>query len=148
MKKNQCRDVIQAVLDQQIDVERAARILNKSIRQIYRLLSKARKQGASNIVHGNTGRSPSNKICEEVWCRVIALARTKYHNANDYQLHKLLEEEHDLKVSRESLRKKLRAAGIAPREKNAAHHQENLGHGSKFKPVGNRENNDPTSLEN
>lgn len=124
MKKKQWRDVIQDVLDRRIDVKRAARILNRSIRQVYRLVSKARKQGVTNIVHGNTGRSPSNKIREEVWNQVLILARTRYRSANDHQLQKILEEEHSLKLSRESLRKRLRAAGITPRAKTSGQRRE------------------------
>lgn len=122
--KKQWQDVIQAVLDQRMNVERAARILNRSIRQVYRLVSKARKQGLSNIVHGNIGRSPSNKIGEEVWSQVLFLARTRYRNANDHELQRILEEEHNLKLSRESLRKKLRASGINPRVKTSHRQQE------------------------
>lgn len=125
--KKQWQDVIQAVLDRNMDVKRAARILNRSIRQVYRLVSKARKEGLSSIVHGNIGRSPSNKIDEEVWSQVLFLAQTLYRNANDHQLQKILEEEHNLKLSRESLRKKLRASGINPRAKPSNQQQEYKG---------------------
>ena len=127
-----------------MDVEKAAALLNKSVRQVYRLLSKVRNQGVSSIVHGNTGRPPSNKIDDETWSRVLHLARTQYRNENDYQLRKLLEEEHNLKVSRESLRKKLRAAGITPRAKNSARD----GSQTDLKAGGVREENDASLVEN
>jgi transposase len=119
MKQQQWGDVIQAVIERRMGVERAAHILNRSIRQVYRLVSKARKLGVSNIAHGNTGKTPSNKIGEEVWNKVLLLARTRYRNSNDYQLQRILKEEHNLTISRESLRKKLRASGISPKGKSS-----------------------------
>jgi transposase len=100
-----------ALLEGTISVEDAAARLGRSVRQVYRIRARAREQGVS-LRHGNEGRTPPNKIAPEVWEEVIALARTVYAGIPHYELQGILLREHNISVGRESLRKKLRAAGI------------------------------------
>ena len=114
--------VIKAVKEGRLTVQRAAESLGKSPRQVYRLLAAARRSGSSGSIslpHGNKGREPINKIPTEIWDEVIQLARNQYPVVSDLQLHSLLREHHNLTVGRESLRKRLRAAGIPPKRERA-----------------------------
>jgi hypothetical protein len=66
-------------------------------------------------VHGNRGRAPWNKSDEALWKSVLRLVRHRYTDVNDQHLCELLEREHAIHVHPEALRRRLRAAGIAPK---------------------------------
>jgi len=67
------------------------------------------------LLHGNRGRAPVQRSDGRLWQRVLKLAAEKYQGVNDRHLQELLAREHGLVVCRESLRKRLRGAGIAPK---------------------------------
>lgn len=103
--------IVLALLEGRISVKDAAAKLGKSVRQVYRIKARARERGVQ-LRHGNEGRTPPNKIASEIWDEVIELARTVYSGIPYYELQEILRSEHNISVGRESLRKKLRAAGI------------------------------------
>lgn len=105
-------DVIIALVDGRMDIGEASRKLKKSVRQLYRLKARAKSSGIANLAHGNKGRVPANKISPATWEKVIALVRSKYNGLSYYALQEILAREHGISIGRESLRKKLRAAGI------------------------------------
>ena len=116
--KKKCRtEIIQALLDKKLDVKSASKKLAISERQVYRLLAQARKQGTPSLLHGNTGKTPHNKIEPEVWEKIVALTRGFYSELNDRELQRALKRDYGINVGRESLRKQLRAAGIPPKIK-------------------------------
>jgi transposase len=120
-KNEQRLRVVKALLDGELDVERAAEILDLTIRQVYRLKAVAKKDGIEHVLHRGRGRIAPNKISLELWDNILFLARGQYRNLNDYELHEVLARKHKILISRESLRKKLRASGILPkRERNKA----------------------------
>ena len=51
-------------MDNQIEVSKAAMILELSDRSIYRLLSKLRIEGVKAVVQGNRGNNHAGKISE------------------------------------------------------------------------------------
>lgn len=73
------------------------------------------KDGLSGLLHGNRGREPANKADGRLWRRVLKLAAEKYRGINERHLQELLAREHSIGVCRESLRKRLRAAGLEPK---------------------------------
>jgi len=115
MKDQQRIEVVQALMDARLTVAQAAQVLGRSERQVWRLLARARDEGLSGLVHAGRGREPVNKSDGHLWQRVLKLAREKYQGINDRHLQELLAREHGLMVCRESLRKRLRTAGIAPK---------------------------------
>jgi len=115
MRDQQRVEVIQALMDSRLSVTQAAQVLGRSERQVWRLLTRARGEGLTGLVHGNRGREPANKSDERLWQRVLKLARGRYAGVNDRHLQELLAREHRLAVRRESLRKRLRGAGLAPK---------------------------------
>lgn len=100
-----------------LDVESAAKTLDLTVRQVYRLKAVAKRQGISGVLHKGRGRTPPNKIPLELWDMILGLARGEYRDLNDYELREVLARNHKILISRESLRKKLRAAGIPPKRK-------------------------------
>ena len=128
-------DVLTALAKGEISVEEAAARLGRSVRQVYRIRARARKLGASQLRHGNVGRPPANKISAEIWEQVVSLVRSKYAGIPYYELQEILLRHHNISVGRESLRKRLRAAGI-PSKREKVHgrsegERERRGEGAK-----------------
>ena len=115
MKDQQRIEVVQALMDNRLTVAQAAQVLGRSERQVWRLLARARADGLAGLLHAGRGREPVNKSDQRLWQRVLKLAGEKYQGVNDRHLRELLAREHCIEVSRESLRKRLRGAGIAPK---------------------------------
>jgi transposase len=115
MKDRQRIEVVQALMDARLTVAQAAQVLGRSERQVWRLLARARDEGLSGLLHGNRGRAPAHRSDDRLWQLVLKLAAEKYQGVNDRHLQELLAREHGLTVCRESLRKRLRAAGLGPK---------------------------------
>ena len=54
-------EVIQRVMDEQISILKAFKILGLTNRSIYRLLSKVRNEGVKAVIHGNRGNNMQAK---------------------------------------------------------------------------------------
>lgn len=115
MKDQQRIEVVQALMDARLSVGQAAQVLARSERQVWRLLARAREDGVAGLIHGNRGREPAHRSDDRLWQRVLKLAAEKYQGVNDRHLQELLAREHGINVCRESLRKRLRAAGLKPK---------------------------------
>lgn len=113
-------EAVQAVMDGRLTLAEAATALKLSERQLYRSLAAAREQGLAGLVHGNRGRAPWNKSDEALWKSVLRLVQKRYTDVNDRHLCELLEREHSIQVHPEALRRRLRAAGIAPKRSRRA----------------------------
>jgi len=96
----------------------AAAMLRLSVRQVFRLKARVRAQGARGVIHGNTGRRPVNAKPVSLHQRVLELHKTQFSKYNDYHFAEALEEEHQLKVNPETLRRWLRAAGIPAKRRH------------------------------
>ena len=105
-------EVIQRVMAQQIEVDEAGRVLNRSVRQVYRMLKRLREEGLEGLRHGNRGRTSSRKIKKAIRKRIITLARGRLSDINDTHLSEILLREEKIRISRQALRKILRGAGI------------------------------------
>ena len=92
----------------------AGNLLELGRRQIDRLLKVYEKDGLKAVVHGNSGRIPSNKTPEAMSDGVIALAKEggKYHGLNVCHLHDLLKENEEIFVSRPVIYRVLRKSGV------------------------------------
>lgn len=120
MKEKQRLEVMQALMDERLTIEQAAQLLSISQRQVWRLLARLRAEGVTGIRHKHCERTPWNKSQEQLWQRVIQLAKTRYVDVNDRHLQELLEREHSIRIGRESLRKRLRQEAIPPKRKRRA----------------------------
>jgi transposase len=104
--------ILNRILAGQLSVAEAAALLNRSHRQVQRILAAYRKEGAAAVVHGNRDRKPKQSIRDEVRKQVIALAQTTYQGCNQQHLRDLLEEREGIKLSRASVHRILQAAGL------------------------------------
>lgn len=109
-------DVLRRVLDGTISLSDAAVYMGVSYRQAKRLKKKA-EEGLSGLAHGNRGRSPSNKVDEEVRQQVLGLSQGQYSSFNDTHFTEVLTKQ-GMVISRESVRSIRREAGIAPKRRH------------------------------
>ena len=124
MKDEQRLDVIQRVYRSEITVVEAARVMGVSERQCYRVKARVGKAGAKGVVHGNRGRACKGKIEDKVIKRIVELARGKYQGFNDHHLSEKLQEQEKIKLSREKVRRILRAEGISsPNKRRGLKHR-------------------------
>jgi transposase len=110
-------EVIQRVMDEQIDIVKACKILGLTDRSIYRLLSKVRVEGVKAVIHGNRGNNHAGKINKELREKIVILATDKYKGFNDRHFQEKLLENENIQVNRESLRQILREKGISAKQK-------------------------------
>ena len=102
----------------------AARLLGLSIRHIRRLLAAVRKKGLAALAHGNRDRRSPRRSADALQARVLTLARTRYRGCNDCHLTQLLAEREGIRLSRPTVHRLLRAAGIgSPRTRRPPRHR-------------------------
>jgi transposase len=105
-------DVIRRVSKGLMTTVAAAVVLGLNERQVRRVRSAFEERGQAALVHGNRGRPPSNRLDEKLRERVVRLARGKYSGFNDEHLTEKLVEVEGLAVSRSTVRRLLRGAGM------------------------------------
>lgn len=117
-------EVIGRVEKGELSAQAASMALRLSERQLRRLRRAVEERGRCAVIHGNTGKKPANRISKEVQQAVIELARKKYTGFNDQHLTEKLHEEEKLSISRRSVQRLLRAAGIgAARKRRPPQHR-------------------------
>ena len=108
----------------ELSTGQAAQVLGLSERQVRRVRRAVEKRGAQGVIHGNTGRSPSHRVARRVRERIVKLRSTKYDKFNDQHFTEKLCEVEGIQISRSSVRRMLRAAGIgSPRQRRARKHR-------------------------
>src|SRR6201988_3993124 len=124
MQEEKRLDVIQRVYRGDLTGGRAALVLGVSERQCYRIKARVSQDGAKGVVHGNRGRPCKHKTEEETVKQIVELSRGKYQGFNDHHLTEKLQEQEEIKLSREKVRRILRAHGIAsPKKRRGIKHR-------------------------
>ena len=120
--------VISQCVQGNLTCARAAELLDLSARHVKRLKSRYRQSSAAALAHVSRGRPSPRRTSPATRQRILALARARYRGFNDHHLHDKLVEEEGLSLSRETVRRILRAAGIgSPRKRRPpAHRQRRL----------------------
>lgn len=116
--------VLTGLVAGQWTAKEAAELLGMSTRHVRRLKSAFQEEGIRALVHGNRGRRPHHTLTDEIRGRVAELAQTSYVRVNDHHLCELLSEREGIELSRSSVRRILRGAGIAsPRRRRPPKHR-------------------------
>ena len=76
-------DVLKRLEQGALTIGEAGQVLGLSRRQVQRIRWAVVDNGVKGVVHGNTGRSPSHRISDEVREKVVGLWRGKYVKFND-----------------------------------------------------------------
>jgi transposase len=109
--------VIENAADGRLSVREAARLLQLSERQVQRLKQRYRPDSIAWVQHGNRGRSMPWALPLPQQQLILSLARGKYQGFNDSHLTEKLRAEENLSVSRETVRRLLRAAKLSSPQK-------------------------------
>ena len=115
---------LRLVTDHRITGSEAAQSLGLSLRQVRRLLARLQHEGRCALVHGNRGRPSGHRLAEATRQQIVALARRKYAGLNTTHLTEQLRAAEKLAVSRVTVHRLLRAAGVArPRHRRPPRHR-------------------------
>jgi len=106
-------DVLERNQQGQLTNHEAAQVLGISRRHLGRLRRAFGRKGREVAIHGNTGRRPANRVSDSIRARVLKLWR-KYVRFNDTHFTEKLVEVEGVKISRRSVARILRAAGVSP----------------------------------
>ena len=109
--------VIENAAGGRLSVREASRLLQLSERQVQRLKRRYRPDSVGWVQHGNRGRSVPWAVSLPQKQLILTLARDKYPGFNDSHLAEKLRAEENLVVSRETVRRILRAAKLASPQK-------------------------------
>jgi transposase len=113
--------VVENAVEGRISVAEAAELLQLSERHVKRLKRAYDAADPGWVHHGNQKRVPANSISDEVRKQVVELASGKYAGFNDSHLQEKLVKAEGIVVSRPSVRRILREAGIrSPQKRRAA----------------------------
>ena len=97
-------DIIAKVVEGRITIANAAKLLSKSRRSIERYVKRYQQVGIQFVVHGNSGKSPPNKVPTSIKKAVQSLIKDKYFDLNLLHLAEQLEVNEQITVKRETLR--------------------------------------------
>ena len=123
-------DILDRIGRGELTLAEGARLVGLSRRQLQRLRQKVRADGPKALAHGNTGRAPAHKTAEPTRDRVVELARGKYAGFNDEHFTEKLYSDEGIDLARQTVRRILRAAGLAsPRKRRAATHRRRAARG-------------------
>ncbi len=109
--------VIENAVGGRLSVREASRLLQLSERQVQRLKRRYRPDSVGWVQHGNRGGSMPWAVSLPQKQLILRLARGKYQGFNDSHLAEKLRAEENLAVSRETVRRILRAAKLASPQK-------------------------------
>ena len=109
--------VIENAAGGRLSVREASRLLQLSERQVQRLKRRYRPDSLAWVRHGNCGRPMPWALSVPQKQLILNLARGKYQGFNDSHLAEKLRTEENLAVSRETVRRLLRAAKLASPQK-------------------------------
>lgn len=96
-----------------VTTDEAVALLGVSERTAWRLRAAMVRSGAAGLVHGTRGRASPRRLPGQVRERILELARTTYRGYNDSHLCEALAEDEGIIIGRSTLRRLLRAEGIA-----------------------------------
>jgi transposase len=109
--------VIENAAGGRLSVSEASRLLQLSERQVQRLKRRYGPESTDWVHHGNVGRPMPWAVSLPQKQLIVSLARGKYLGFNDSHLAEKLRDEEDICLSRETVRRILRAAKLASPQK-------------------------------
>jgi len=118
-KKEMARlKVAERLIEKEMKIEEAARILNISTRQVIRIKKRVKKIGPEAVIHGNRKRKPKNATEDKVKDLVVELKKDKYEGTNFSHFAELIFEDEKICLSQPTVHRILTEAGIkSPRKK-------------------------------
>jgi transposase len=111
-KELQRLKVIENAVEGRLTVREAGELLGLSERQVKRLKAKYEPESADWVRHGNLGSRKPWGLSKAVGEQIVELAKRRYAGFNDSHMTEKLVTVEKIEVSRETVRRLLRAAGV------------------------------------
>lgn len=105
-------DIIQNLINRAIKADDAAKQTNLSIRQVQRIKKEVIIRGVEGVIHKNRGRESNNKINYQEIKKIKDLLKNKYSFCGPSFAQEKLEEIHQIKVGKETIRQIMITIGI------------------------------------
>ena len=105
-------EVMQRLQEKRMTQKEAAHILGLSIRHVRRLYRAYRERGAQGLVSRRRGKRSNNRLDPQVVQQTIDLIYDRYRDFGPTLAHEKLTEVHNLRLSRESVRRIMIEEGI------------------------------------
>ena len=105
-------EVMQQLKGKSLNQREAAKMMGVSIRQVKRMFKAYRSQGAAGLVSQRRGRVSNNRLDEATRIMALDLLGSKYRGFGPTLACEKLVEVEGLKISKESVRKMMLAAGL------------------------------------
>jgi transposase len=112
--------LLQLVIQGALSLVKAAAAMKISYRHAKRLAARFRQNGAAGLIHGNRGRPAANRLPTALREKILALSAQPYRRFNDSHFAEQLATIEQITVSRETVRKLRRAAGMTPKRPRRA----------------------------
>jgi transposase len=112
-------DVLQKVITGSLHLAAVKEALGVSYRQAKRLKARVLAEGLRGLLHGNRGRRPARTRPESLRERVVQLSKERYFDFNDTHFTEMLAVREQIVLSRETVRRWRREAGLAPKRSHA-----------------------------
>jgi hypothetical protein len=103
---------LKQVRDKKIPQKQAAEKMQATARWVRALLQKLKQQGDRVVVHGLRGRASNHKTPEKRQRQIMTIVQREYADFGPTLACEYLADKHQLKVSKETLRKWMVAAGL------------------------------------
>jgi transposase len=118
-------EIMQRLKEKRLTQKEAAGMLGISTRQVKRLWRAYRKRGAQGLVSKRRGKPSNNRLDAGVAQQALDLIKEKYEDFGPTLAHEKLTEEHQLQLSRESVRRIMIEEGVwkPKRAKQPSAHQ-------------------------
>jgi DNA-binding Lrp family transcriptional regulator len=98
--------------EKKITQQRAAEKMKVSERWVRTLLKKLKREGDGVVVHGLRGRTSNRKLAEKTQREAVRIVQREYADFGPTLASEYLADKHALRVSKETLRKWMMAAGL------------------------------------
>ena len=98
-------------------LKEGAEKIGMSYRQAKRIRKRVQEKGGKGLIHGNTGNPSNHGMKEGIKAKVLELSQKVYGEFNDQHFTEKLAEAEGIEISRETVRKIRRAAGMGPKRK-------------------------------
>lgn len=105
-------DVIKQLIDGQINGTDASKQIGVSVRHVKRLKAKVSQQGAGGLIHGNRGKTSNRKLDIKIITQAEKYLKEKYYDFGPTFASEKLEENHNIKINKESVRQMMASLGL------------------------------------
>jgi transposase len=105
-------EVMQRLKEKRLTQKEAANLLGVSTRQVKRLWRRYKQGAAQGLLSQRRGKESNHRLDEEVTRRALDLIQAKYKGFGPTLAHEKLSEVHQIRISRESVRKLMIEEGL------------------------------------